>query len=200
MQVPTDAPLTISNFIQVHLAVNLDPVHGIREVDEIACDVGASRPVFVKVVPTLHHVVEMVVVLGDVAEIACLERLKAHFNRQERHPIGVSLCGQVVDFDRVQAGDVLRHRHWHRLIVELHADKVDVIILLLCSIAARKKPRAPLLGRENFILLQLINSLEALLKSLVNLGKHDVLVLLLRGNLVVLAQQNVDRMASVLKA
>ena len=48
--------------------------------------------------------------------------------------------------------------------------------------------------------MQLVDSLEALLKSLVNLGEHDVLVLLLRGNLVVLAQQNVDRMASVLKA
>ena len=82
LQVPAEAPLTISFLIQVHLAVDLDPVHGIREVYEVTCDVGASRPVFVEVVPTLHHVVEMVVILGDVAEIACLERLQAHFNRQ----------------------------------------------------------------------------------------------------------------------
>ena len=110
----------------------------------------------------------------------------------------MSLCGQVVDFDRVKAGDVLRHGHWHRLIVELHADKVDIIVLLFGAITTREKPWAPLLGREYFILLQLVDSLEALLKSLVNLGEHDILVLLLLGYLVILAEQDVDRMASVL--
>ena len=44
----------------------------------------------------------------------------------------------------------------------------------------------------------MVNPLETLFKSLVNLGEHDFIVLHLR-DLIILTEQDIDRMASLLE-
>lgn len=75
LELPSDASLALFFLLCVPLPVGLNALRGIRQIDQVPGALRSSRLILVQVVPPLHHVVEMVVVLGHMAEVASFQRL-----------------------------------------------------------------------------------------------------------------------------
>ena len=72
IQVPSNASLAIRFFLMILEPVSFYSINWICQVDDVSGAVRFTGAISVQVMTPFHHIIQVIVILGHMAEISCL--------------------------------------------------------------------------------------------------------------------------------